>query len=321
MKHKMKPIYESLDTEEQTILHVSVLGHDIGVAVDITNHEIHGIPLIPAFLRELNIDRSTLKQKCSNLSFADFVWAIQAVTRFHTFVNRVAIEYSKEWSAVEIAKLVDSASAISWRTAFLKEKFARILFLLGVGDLIAVDDILLNERKMEEMTEGYETVVSILSGNLHVSSQTDEGHLRFTGYLGDQNQKTRKEIERLVSSFGYDPDEFFTKFYRIREFNFALSLVRYLPSAYETVLVFLIIFRFIDEKIGSNSESYWTVRIIFDHVLDVDALVSCLREFSAANDLHTLRFSGNSGVCDLGNIKLTVSKGPSENIIHIRRGK
>lgn len=321
IKYRMQPMYKLLDVEDRMILHVGVLGHDIGVAVDITNHEIHGVPLVQSYLQELNINENTLKQKCSNLSLPDFVWAVQAVIRFHTFANRVAIEYSKDRSAVEIANLVDSASSISWRMSFLEEKFAYMLFLLAVGDLIAVDDTLLNERKVEEMTKGYDTVVAILNGNLHVTNETDEGYIRFRGFLGDRNQITRKELEGLISSFGYNPGEFFTKFYKIQEFNFALSLVRYLPSAATTVLIFLIIFRFIDENLGYSIDFYSTVCVIFDHLLDTDTLTSFLTKFSKPNKLSELGLSTSSGVCNLGDIELKISKCDSESIVNIVRRK
>lgn len=321
IKYRMQPMYESLDVEDRMILHVGILGHDIGVAVDITNHEIHGVPLVQSYLQELNINENKLKQKCSNLSFPDFVWAVQAVIRFHTFTNRVAIEYSKDRSAAEIALLMNSASSSSWRVSFIKEKFAYMLFLLAIGDLIAVDDTLLNERKVEEMTKGYDTVLSILNRNLHVTNETEEGFIRFRGFLGDRNQITRKELEGLISKFGYNPDEFFTKFYKIQEFNFALSLVRYLPSTATTVLIFLIIFRFIDENLGSRSDFYSTVCVIFDHLLDTDTLTSFLAKFSKPDELSELRLSTSSGVCNLGDIELIILKDHSENTVNVRRGK
>jgi len=318
IKNTMQPMYESLDAEDRIILHVGMLGHDIGVAIDITNHETHGVCLVKTYLKELNINRKTLKQQYKNLSFQDFLWAVKNIVRFHTFITRAGVEYSKDRSATDIADLLQSASTISWRMSFLQKKLARILFLIAVGDLIAVDDTLLNERKVKEMMKGYEMVESALNGNLCIVDHTQEGFDRFTAFLGDKNQVSRARLEQLISSFGYSAFDFLNKFCKIQELNFALSLTRYLPSTDTTVLLFLIIFCFIDENLGYATDSYAKICVVFDHSLDANILTSYLAAFNEKHSLSKLTCSTGKHSYMLGDMEFMISKNTSRNIVYIR---
>ena len=304
----LRPLYESLESSTRTILHVATLGHDIGIAKGIPDHDKNGVSIVPSYLREINVHEGTLKRKFDNISFNDFEWAVKVMIEFHTFINRIGVEFSLDRSATEITNLMDSASSAPWRLSFLENNFARLIFLLAVGDLIAVDDALLSERKVRELKRGYDILLHTLRGGSHVCNEILEGFNRFRAFLSDQNQAvTKSELEQLISSFGYSPSEFWAKFYSVQEFNFTLSLVPYLPSAADTLSVFLILFYFIDDYFGSNLCAYRETRVVFDHTLDPNVLTRELKRFFLSFDPCRLRSIISQCNYQIGNIKILFS--------------
>ncbi len=288
----LRPIYNSLTDINKTILHAGMLGHDIGVSVDITDHNLHGIPLVSSFLEEIRITPETIGGISRELDFDDFTWAVKSIVKYHTFINRVGIEFSIQRSAFEIEQLVQSADTLPWRLTFLREHFFKLLLLVATGDLIAVDDSLFTERKAREMQDSWKFLELIINDNMHSLDPTSAGFKRFQGFLNDDNVSVSKtELDVELTSLGYVPDRFWTSFYHAQEFNFALSLVRFLPAATDALLIFVLIFLFIDFKFPDTPDIYHEIRVVFDHKLDTDVIetnLSDISQFLKSNQFKTL---------------------------------
>jgi len=275
IKNTAQVIYKSLNETSRLILHASMLGHDIGISKEITDHDIHGVPLVPAFLKEINITGKILKDNHHDVPYEDFLWAVQAVVRYHTFINRIGVEYSIQRSQKEIETLLNSAESKPWRDTFLRKDFISIIFLVAIGDLIAVDDTLFSERKTQTILKGYDTLLSIFPKESYPTDKSSAGFHRFKNFLSDENLEIqKKDADEEIDSFGYSPDDFWGNFFAIEEFNFTLSLVPFLPSAIDTLFVFLLIFLFIDRCLGSKTDVYEKTRIIFDHSIKLEVLSS-----------------------------------------------
>lgn len=319
-KEVMQPIYSSLSHSLKMMLHVGMFSHDIGVSLDIADHNMHGAPMVPGFLEEINITEETLLNNGCDIPHKDFVWATQALVQFHAFINQVGGEFSKHCSAEKTDALVTSASPVPWRLAFLQDHFASMLLLIAVGDLIAVNDTLLSQRKMKEMRKGYDYLYSILRKAPNDRNAVDEGFERFQGFLSDRNYGAlREDLEKQITLFDYSPDEFWTKFYHIKELNFALSIVSHLPTAAETLLTFLLVFWFIDKRLGSGFDIYKKTRAAFDHRLEAGFISSQLKEFQQTT-FEKLRASVNNDKWMVGRLEFSLKRESHEkdHFVYIR---
>ena len=264
----LKRIYNSLNHIDKLILHTAMLGHDIGVAININDHDTLGLPLVPSFLTQLGFKGETWSSITNEIPLQDFIWAIQAIIRFHTFINRVGVEFSISRSENELKEILKTTTANNWRSSFIQNSFARILLLVGTSDLVAVDDALLTNRKILGLEKGFELLLSLLDTKTVSRDPGAGGFERFKAFLDDNNwEVSRVELDDYLSSHGYLPSVFWEKFYRIQEFNFTLSLVQYLPTVLDTLIVFLVMFYFIDECLIGDATDYETVCIDFDHRL------------------------------------------------------
>jgi hypothetical protein len=178
------------------------------------------------------------------------------------------VEYSIERSLFELEGIRSSAADFPWRLDFLKNNFLSLLLLISTGDLIAVEDSLFSERTVTQMKKGYELLQDLLSGSTKNANEELEGFERFNAFLSDKNKdETRENLEEFLNGFGYPHSEFWKKFFLVQEFNFTLSLVPHLPQGKFTLLIFIILFKYIDENVASNLKDFSNIRIVFDHTI------------------------------------------------------
>jgi hypothetical protein len=317
-KETLQPMIISMDQELNTILHVGMFSHDIGVATDIVEHNMHGAPMVPEFLKELNISQEALEKNGLSISSADFIWAIQALVQFHAFINQVGGEFSKDDSALRVKELTQSAAVSRWRRNFLRNDFASVLLLIATSDLIAVNDTLLSPRKIDEMKKGYALLKSILGEKKNNNDIITEGFIRFRHFLGDGNLSAERiELEKQIVLWDHHPDEFWTKFFYIRQLSFALPVVSHLPTAEDTLMTFLLVFSFIDKRLGSGCDVYRDTHVAFDHKLNVETIAEQLKKNRTVS-FDSLIGTLNGDCWKIGSLEIALEKDASENIVHFR---
>lgn len=301
----LRQAYLSLDPASRMILHAAMLGHDIGVVVNITDHDAHGVPLVSSYVREIGITQDSLRAHGITSSLKDTLWAIESVVRYHTLVNRIGVEFSRKRSESELDQLISSADERNWRTGFIRGALPSILLLVGTADLIAVDDSVLDATKLAEIERGHSILVSILAGHRETQDVAAQGFARFLSFTGKQSRPpSREELDPLLSHFGYDPEEFWAKCYHIQELNFALSLLRYLPEARCTLLVLLLAFHFIDLNVGGTHDVYEATRIVFDHNLEPESLLHVVTELEEAGSLEPCASTVAPGKWEIGGVEI-----------------
>jgi hypothetical protein len=275
---------------------------------------------VSPYLRELCIDERTVKEGCDDVSFHDLQWAVETLVRFHTFVNRVGIEFSRRRSATEIDALMQTASCSPWRESFMRRAFAPIALLVAVADLIAVDDQLLTARKARETEKRYDTLVGLMEGTFDVDNGAQEGLARFRALLSDRDQHvSKRELDALLSSLGQRPHEFWVKFYTTQQFDFALSLVPFLPSAGDALLVFALAFFLIDSRLGPRAEVYENTRLLFDHRLDPDVLASHLQVIRAMHHPSKTQLPSAQDCWQIGGLEFVLLEDDSGHVVRVGR--
>lgn len=306
-KNKLQPMYHSLDDAAKTVLHVAMLGHDIGVSKHILNHHIHGVPLVPAYLDELAIKKS-LGQRHPELSFADFEWAVKAVVEFHAFLSNIGREYNLQYSKEYVDPLLESSQQSEWRVAFANNDFADMLLMITVGDVIAVNDNLFSVRKKQELTESYELLKRLLNGSYNQIDRESGGYDRFKAFLGDHVQNEEKAaLDQFIQSYGFDNNEVWQRIYDIRKFDFAISLIGHFPNALDALLFLLLILYFIDSFLNIDHSAFNTIIVQFDPQIDPEIILPELEKIRTIGGFQHLHFMVIPDGWQLGQIKLTAT--------------
>ncbi len=306
-KKTLQPMYHSLDDVAKIVLHVAMLGHDIGVSKQILDHHIHGVPLVPAYLDELTI-YETLARCHPELSFTDFIWAVQAVVEFHAFLSKLGREYNLQYSKECVDPFLESSKQSGWRVAFANKDFASILLMVTVADIIAVNDDLFSERKVRELTESYELFKRLLNNSYNQIDRGSGGYDRFKSFLGDHAQnEARSSFDQLIQSYDFDHDEVWQQIYDIREFNFAISFLGHFPYALDALLFVLLILYFIDSFLGIDHSDFNIVKVQFDPQINPEIVQPDLEKIRAIGSFKQLHFEAISDGWHIGQIKLTAT--------------
>ena len=285
-----------------------MLGHDIGVAKGIKDHDKKGVPLVPRYLSELNITPGALNDFTPDVSLEDFTWAVEAIVRHHTMINRIGVEFSVERSRKELAKLEGSADS-DWRRTFLKDRLPSILMLVGVADLIAVDDALLSSRKVEEILDGARLMKSVLEPSSMPLDAEAEGFERFKHFLNDRIYDVAKEaMDESILNLGIRPLEYWAYFRYLEEFNFALSFARGLTRINDVLLLFATTFRFVNESIGSSTALYRETRVVFSPKLESEWFASRTDQLTPLPDFGSPEDHHGSDVTRLGPLFFKVTR-------------
>jgi len=315
----LKREYEALDRTGRMVLHTATLGHDIGVARSIPDHETRGVPLVAQYLEELGLTDAVLRQNGFEVALVDLSWAVQSIVQNHTLINRASVEFSTERTAEKMKSLMASAQSSPWRLSFLKH-LPGILVLLGVGDLMAVDDALLTPRSIAQIHHGHETLESIIRGEKGTCDYSKEGFQRFLHFLKDYcTPPCQSELDTIIAQAGHRPDRFWCKFYHLQELHFALTLLRCLPDAQAVLSILILLFDFVDSHTGRTDENYRTTRVEFDHSLEAADLMRTAVRMTDAR-----RSGCSSGTHDrnswrAGELELTYCQIPSQNLVCVKK--
>ncbi len=313
---RLKSAYHSLDRVARAVFHLAMLGHDIGVAKEVANHDVHGVPIVPKYLADLNVSRGALRQRGLEIHSSDLVWAAQGIVRFHTLINRAGVELSVDRVRSELAQLVESSSESSWRKGFIRRDYPTILLLLGTADLIAVNDELLTERKSQEVVAGYNMVVSLLGSEPRRDHSEAQGLARFRSFLSDSIfQVDKSTLDAVLVQLHQRPADFWMKFSALQEVDFALSLMRRMPTSSDALGAFVLIFAFIDQYIGEHLEdAYGSTCVKLDPNLELEKVVAEVRETS---DLGSFRFVAEGKLVRLGRLGFEMNRDHENFIVKV----
>jgi len=316
---QLKREYEALDKTSRMILHTATLGHDIGVAVSVPGHETHGVPLVSRYLAELGITDAILRKAGFDVTLVDLTWAVESIVRNHTLINRVGIEFSRERTAEKMKTLLASAEGSAWRLSFLKH-FPGILVLLGVGDMMAVDDTLLTPRSIAQIHRAHEALESITRGQKEPHDYSQEGYQRFLHFLSDREKSRRRaDLDTSLAQSSHAPDQFWRKFYWIQELHFALTLLRYLPDAEAALSIMVLLFDFIDSHVGQSDEDYGATRIEFSSDLKPAELKRTAAEIAKAQQAGRSTHTCDEGSWRSGEVVLTCDRKPAYHRVSVDR--
>ena len=263
----LKNTYEGLSCVFKTILRVFGLIHDIGVVDGVQHHDADGGKYVNRILVDLNLTEDFWAGY--NARYDDIVLILQVLITNHTLINKVSAEDSDLSIREKCRAINDILSNTSG--SFMYDEIATCLYLLGIADLIAVDDSLYTEKKYRLATSSHQFLKSVLKGD-PLKRNTEEIALLRLGEMAyeDTYSDLKKETIEILKKQNLDYSKFCTGLYKIFRIEYATAFLKPLRKLEYSVIVLSKMVAFLMDNFGEDrlEKTY----IVFDSSIDVKKL-------------------------------------------------
>ncbi len=217
---ELHKIYCALDMPAVFVLKVFCLIHDIGVSENIGLHDVYGVNLVEKVLDELGITEESLKQ--FNLKLANFINIQKSIIKYHTLITSLSSEGSDEYVQNNFEDLISNISDEN-----IKKQIPKILFLMSYGDVIAVDESLMNLEKYERIKDGYLFFEEIINEKPHKRNKEKVAIERICDTAGKIEYETLKNnLDDILKQNNIDKTAFIKNMFNIKVMRYTGPLMK-----------------------------------------------------------------------------------------------
>lgn len=185
--------YRGLTNEAKFILKIACFMHDIGVQIDVNDHELLGVPLVEKNYSLLKISDKSLLNNNIQFTKEELVFILKIIVGNHQLINHIAAEVSDFVIFKKICEIKSMVASENVKKFFTNE-FSNVMYLLGAADMMAVDDLLLSEIKFDEITEAKEYIQRIIVSNDYIRDYKRYGIRRLKCFLNDSLKNVPDEL-------------------------------------------------------------------------------------------------------------------------------
>ncbi len=221
-------IYKTLSNEAKYILKIATFLHDVGVVDGVSDHEIKGVKWVEQRYSELGISDSKLKQNNIVITNREIIELLKIIVGSHQIMNQIGSEISDYFVFQTLTKARTQLREFSKATEIFENYFAEIMLLLSAADLLAVNDTLLTQDKMNETLESYNYFKLLLRHEFVVRNTQKYGIQRYRSLLPDEKKTTFTDevFFAIVDSIGYNAEEITAFLYNIKQLSYGMTVVK-----------------------------------------------------------------------------------------------
>lgn len=260
---ELENVYKLLTPSFKVILRVYALIHDIGVVDGVQHHDIDGEKYVDQVLNDLGLTDSFWRQY--NFTFQDAVAILQVLVANHTLINKISAEESDisikdRCDAIKL-KLKNVTRIINY------SDMAICYYLLGVADLIAVDDSLYTLKKYNLVSGSYQYLKSVFVGKTLLRNKEEIALLR----LGEMvHETTYNEIaldtQNILQKNNMSYSEFCEGLFLTYRIEYATAFLKPLYNLEYAILVLAKLINYVRVFWGEEKLIY--LKIVFDSTID-----------------------------------------------------
>ena len=253
---ELNKIYKKLTKESKFILKIFCLIHDIGVIESISNHDILGAKYVFQVLSEIGLTKEKLKELKINIELEDFIKVMEILVSYHTLISTLSTEGSDEFVENSYKNLIQNIPNID----SVKYQVPEILFLMGYGDIIAVDEILMDVGKYKRTKECYMFFKEITENKEHCRDRRKvviERICDTSGCISYENLQIK--IDDILNKLNIDKDRFIDDMYNIKLMRYTAPLMRTIADLELTIKIYDELFKLIREFEGEAGLKEYTI--------------------------------------------------------------
>lgn len=213
-------IYNKLSEKSKFLLKIFTLIHDIGVIEDVKFHDKLGSKYVESVLSEIGINEENV-----TFNLKDFIKILKEIIKYHTLITSLSSESSDLYVENEYKKLLAQIPNID----YIKRELPKILLLLAYGDVIAVDESLMDIEKYKRIKDCYNFFEQITKGEKTERNKEQVAIERICDIVGEH------KIERLTSQFDYILNKYDIKKNQFVEDMYNIKLMRYTAPLMKTL--------------------------------------------------------------------------------------
>ena len=219
--------YNLLSRNAQFILRLSAFLHDIGITVGVEDHEKKGIALVDQYYSELGVTDDILRANDITVSSNAIQAAVTAIVGHHQIINQVGAEASDRLIYEKTSQIKDELSQYDDLSSFLTTEFADALHLLGVADLLAVDDSLLTPSKFHTTIIACDYIKTSLNCGFTPRDSKGIGRERFVALLPeDLRNYSSHLLSHELGAMKIADDDFWKFMYDIRIMSYGMTATK-----------------------------------------------------------------------------------------------
>lgn len=241
---ELHKIYSQLNEETKFILKIFALIHDIGVIESVEYHDRVGSKYVETVLQEIGFQSFECKLK-------NIIPTLQALIKYHTLITSLSSESSDAYVEVAYRKL---------RSQIQNSYVPEILLLFAYGDVIAVDESLMDTEKYQRTKECYMFFKEIEQGKRKQRNKEKVAIQRICDMVGE------KKVENLTANFAtllqaceVDKSQFVEDMYHIKLMRYTGPLMKTLQDVKLTIKIFYELFELIGITEGKEALKDYTI--------------------------------------------------------------
>lgn len=280
--HVMNRLYWNMKEESRLVLRVLALIHDIGIVDGVQNHDRDGEKYVVNVLNDLSIDEAALQKY--EVNYTTFVELLEIFVANHTLINKISAEESDLCIYEKCDLILKRLKKCNDFTDDQYRDIAPIFLLIGMMDLIAVDDSLFTVTKFELAYNSYAFLNNIFMKKKYIRKKEDVALMRLQLMLPDNLYTALyEESIFLMKRLNIPVDEFWSGLFDVYEFEYATAFLKLLNNL-EYVLIVLYKMINLFNKVKNRDEK---CIVKFDSEMPIKQFVLAFKngEYNKAIDL------------------------------------
>lgn len=247
--HIMNRLYWEMEEESRFILNVLALIHDIGVVDGVQNHDKDGEKYVTGILKDLSITSSILQTKNIELGFDSFCELLRIFVSNHTLINKISAEESDLCIHDKCEAILERLSIYNDLSNKIFSDMASIFLIIGMADLIAVDDKLFTLPKFTLAYDSYNFLQKMFLGFPCNRDRENVAMMRLHQMLPEDTYNDLKlDSLNILDQLSVQSEQFWNGLYEIYEFEYATAFLKLLKSLRKVLFVLSKILDFISKK-------------------------------------------------------------------------
>ncbi len=241
-------LYNQLSKESKFLLKIFSLIHDIGVIEDIKFHDKLGSKYVEKVLKEIDINQKKLNKANISIDIKKLIKILQELIKYHTLITSLGSESSDLYVEKEYKKLLVEIP----KASYVNKEIPKILMLLAYGDVIAVDESLMDTEKYQRIKKCYNFFEQITKGEKAERNQEKVAIERICDIIGESKvQNLESKFNYILEKYNINKGQFIEDMYNVKLMRYTGPLMKTLKNTEMTIKVFYELFELIgyfDEK-------------------------------------------------------------------------
>ena len=239
---ELNEIYHELNIESQFVLKIFSLIHDIGAIEGAKNHDINGMKYVTKVLNDIGVTQNELKKNNIKINLKDLIQILETLIKYHTLITSLSTEGSDKYVEMSYRDLIISIPNIEK----IKKNIPKILLILAYGDIIGVDDYLMNSEKYNRVKEGYIFFYAVTQNKIPTRDREKVAIERICDMVGNITYDFLKEsIDNMLNKYKINKSNFINDMYNIKMMKFAGPLMKTVNNIELTIRIYYEIFEII----------------------------------------------------------------------------